>query len=331
MLTGENSRTVSQRVAAKMEEVNRTLPAGVEAKTAMTGRHRRDDRDRATQPGHWGPLVIAILLGRHVRAAVITACVIPLSMLFTITGMVERGISGNLLSLGALDFDHRLMPGRSSRELHAQARHPTARTPGRLSRARAPRSGLRGVAEVRRATMFGELIIMIVYLPILTLTGIEGKMFYPMAFTVLAALFGAMVLSVTFVPAAVAIFVTGRVSEKEPARSMGDSTLRAGAPLRDAAPGHYRSHRYGVGASQRRDGDASRKRVPPEPDEGDCLSTRYESSVNSLTTAAWTCSTRSSGSSRPIPKWTTSSPRSEPRKLPPTRCRRGRRLATSVA
>jgi heavy metal efflux system protein len=220
MLMGENSRTVSQRVAAKMADINRTLPAGVVAKTVYDRTTLVDATIETVQHNLalGALLVIAVLfwfLG-NVRAAVITACVIPLSMLFTITGMVEAGISGNLLSLGALDFgiivDGAVIIVENCMRRLAERQHERGRL---LTRAERFEVVFDASREVRRATMFGELIIMIVYLPILTLTGIEGKMFYPMAFTVLAALFSAMILSVTFVPAAVAIFVTGRVSEKE--------------------------------------------------------------------------------------------------------------------
>ena len=220
MLMGENSRIVSRRVAAKIEEVNRTLPPGVIAKPVYDRTTLVDATIETVQHNLaiGALLVIAILfwfLG-NVRAAIITACVIPLSMLFTITGMVEHGISGNLLSLGALDFgiivDGAVIIVENCMRRLAARQHELGRL---LTRAERFDVVFDASREVRRATMFGELIIMIVYLPILTLTGIEGKMFYPMAFTVLAALFGAMILSVTFVPAAVAVFVTGRVSEKE--------------------------------------------------------------------------------------------------------------------
>ena len=220
MLMGENSRTVARRVAAKMEEVNRTLPAGVVAKTVYDRTTLVDATIETVQHNLalGAMLVITVLfffLG-NIRAALITACVIPLSMLFAIIGMVEGGVSGNLLSLGALDFGiivdgaviivENCIRGLSDRQQQL----------GRLlTRAERFDVVFESSREVRRATMFGELIIMIVYLPILTLTGIEGKMFYPMAFTVLAALLGAMILSVTFVPAAVATFVTGKLSEKE--------------------------------------------------------------------------------------------------------------------
>jgi heavy metal efflux system protein len=220
MLMGENSRDVAQRVAAKMEEVNLTLPPGVVARTVYD-RTKLVDATIETVSHNLmigALLVIAILfvfLG-NIRAAIITACVIPLSMLLAITGMVERGVSGNLLSLGALDFgiivDGAVIIVENCMRRLAGRQHELGRA---LTRAERFDTVFEASKEVRRATMFGELIIMIVYLPILTLTGIEGKMFYPMAFTVLAALFGAMILSVTFVPAAVALIVTGRVSEKE--------------------------------------------------------------------------------------------------------------------
>ena len=222
MLMGENSRAVSRRVAARMEEINRTLPEGVVAKTVYD-RTVLVDATITTVKHNLvlgALLVIAILfwfLG-NVRAAIITACAIPLSMLFAISGMVERGVSGNLLSLGALDFgiivDGAVVMVENCMSRLAGRQHQL----GRIL-TRAERLDVVGDAatEVWRPTLFGQLIIMVVYLPILTLTGIEGKMFFPMAFTVLAALFGAMVLSVTFVPAAVALFITGRVSEKESA------------------------------------------------------------------------------------------------------------------
>jgi cobalt-zinc-cadmium resistance protein CzcA len=222
MLMGENSRTVSRRVAQRMEEVNRTLPAGVVAKTVYDRTTLVDATIETVRDNLvlGAMLVIAVLfwfLG-NVRAAVITAATIPLAMLFAISGMVERGVSGNLLSLGALDFGiivdgavvmvENCMSRLAARQ-HAQGRLLTLEE----------RLDVIGDAatEVWRPTLFGQLIIMVVYLPILTLTGIEGKMFFPMAFTVLAALVGAMLLSITFVPAAVATFISGRVSESESA------------------------------------------------------------------------------------------------------------------
>ena len=220
MLMGENSRVVARRVAAKMEEVNRTLPSGVVAKTVYDRTTLVDATiDTVRHNLMIGALLVIVVLFvflGNIRAALITACVIPLSMLLTITGMVERGVSGNLLSLGAIDFgiivDGAVIIVENCMRRLGERQHRLGRL---LTRAERFETVFEASKEVRRATMFGELIIMIVYLPILTLTGIEGKMFYPMAFTVLAALFGAMILSVTFVPAAVALFVTGRVSEKE--------------------------------------------------------------------------------------------------------------------
>jgi len=211
---------VAQRVAAKMEEVNRTLPPGVVAKTVYDRTTLVDATiDTVRHNLVLGALLVIVVLFvflGNIRAALITACVIPLSMLLTITGMVEWGVTGNLLSLGALDFGIIVDGAVIIVENCMRRLGERQRELGRLlTREERLETVFEGSKEVRRATMFGELIIMVVYLPILTLTGIEGKMFYPMAFTVLAALFGAMILSVTFVPAAVALLVTGRVSEKE--------------------------------------------------------------------------------------------------------------------
>lgn len=220
MLMGENSRIVSQRVNDKMAEINRTLPKGVVAKTVYNRSKLVDATIETVQHnllvGALLVIIVLFLFLGNIRAAIITACVIPLSMLFAITGMVERGVSGNLLSLGALDFgivvDGAVIIVENCVRRLTHRQHELGRL---LTRAERFELVFEASREVRKATMFGELIIMIVYLPILTLTGVEGKMFYPMAFTVLAALLGAMILSVTFVPAAVAMFLTGRMSEKE--------------------------------------------------------------------------------------------------------------------
>jgi len=220
MLMGENSRVVSKRVADRMAEVNRTLPAGVVAKTVYD-RSKLVDATIETVQNNLvvGALLVILILFvflGNIRAALITACVIPLSMLFTITGMVEQGVSGNLLSLGALDFgiivDGAVIIVENCVRRLGERQHELGRLLTRVERFEVVFDASR---QVRRATIFGELIIMIVYLPILTLTGIEGKMFFPMAFTVLAALAAAMILTLTFVPAALAIFMTGRMSEKE--------------------------------------------------------------------------------------------------------------------
>jgi len=220
MLMGENSRTVSQRVAARMEEINRTLPAGLEAKTVYDRTTLVDAAINTVKKnlleGAILVIVILLLFLGNIRAAIITALVIPLSMLFTITGMVSNKVSGNLLSLGALDFglivDGAVIIVENCVRRLAERQQQLGRL---LSRSERFEEVFSASKEVRKATMYGELIIMIVYLPVLTLTGVEGKMFRPMAFTVIAALVGAMVLSVTFVPAMVAMLLSGKISEKE--------------------------------------------------------------------------------------------------------------------
>ena len=220
MLIGENSRTVSERVAKKITDINKNLPTGVVAEVVYNRTSLVDKTIATVQKNllEGALLVIAILflfLGNF-RAAVITALVIPISMLITITGMVENKVSGNLMSLGALDFGL-IVDGAVIIVENCIAR--LAEEQKRLGRLLSMEERFKVVfaasKEVRKATMFGEAIITIVYLPIFALSGIEGKMFHPMAFTVIAALFGAMVLSMTFVPAAVAIFLSGKVSEKE--------------------------------------------------------------------------------------------------------------------
>ncbi|QHF05424.1 CusA/CzcA family heavy metal efflux RND transporter [Pseudomonas asturiensis] len=220
MLIGENSRTVSQAVAAKLADINRTLPEGIEAVTVYD-RTNLVEKAIATVKKNLiegAILVIAILflfLG-NIRAALITAMVIPLAMLFTFTGMFANKVSANLMSLGALDFgiivDGAVVIVENSirRLAHAQQKH------GRmLTRMERFHEVFAAAREARRPLIFGQLIIMVVYLPIFALTGVEGKMFHPMAFTVVIALLGAMILSVTFVPAAIAMFVTGKVKEEE--------------------------------------------------------------------------------------------------------------------
>ncbi len=220
MLMGENSRTVSRRVAAEMEAVNRTLPEGVVARTVYDRTVLVDATIETVKHNlYLGALLVIVVLFAflgNIRAAIITACVIPLSMLFAITGMVEGNVSGNLLSLGALDFgiivDGAVVMVENCIRMLSERQRDVGRV---LTKAERHDVVYAATREVWRPTIFGQLIIMVVYLPILTLTGIEGKMFFPMAFTVLAALLGAMLLSVTFIPAAVAAFLSGRVSEQE--------------------------------------------------------------------------------------------------------------------
>src|SRR5690606_34687780 len=154
--------------------------------------------------------VIAVLFGLlgNMRAALITAAVIPLAMLMTITGMVQNRVSGNLMSLGALDFglivDGAVIIVENCLRRFGEAQHRLGRL---LTRAERFELAATASTEVIKPSLFGIFIITAVYLPIFTLTGVEGKMFHPMAFTVVIALVSAMVLSLTFVPAAVAMFV----------------------------------------------------------------------------------------------------------------------------
>lgn len=220
MLMGENSRAVSERVHKKMQEINQTLPKGIVANTVYNRTNLVDATIETVKKnlleGAILVVVILFLLLGNIRAALLTAMIIPLSMLFTITGMVETRISGNLMSLGALDFgiivDGAVIIVENCIRRLAEEQHHRNRLlslPERFSIVRD------ATAEVVKPSIFGSLIIMIVYLPILTLTGVEGKMFQPMAWTVLLALAGAMLFSLTFVPAGVAIFLSGKISEKE--------------------------------------------------------------------------------------------------------------------
>jgi cobalt-zinc-cadmium resistance protein CzcA len=220
LLIGENSRSVAQGVAARLNEVGRSLPEGVVAR-AVYDRTALVEATIATVEKNLfegALLVVAILflLLGNFRAALATALVIPLSMLITVTGMTEARVSANLMSLGAIDFgiiiDGAVIIVENCLRLLAAEQHRRGRL---LSQAERFDTILAGAREVIRPSLFGTLIIAVVYLPVLTLTGVEGKMFTPMALTVLMALAGAAVLSMTFVPAAVAILVTGRVSEHE--------------------------------------------------------------------------------------------------------------------
>ncbi|MEP7099995.1 MAG: CusA/CzcA family heavy metal efflux RND transporter [Burkholderiales bacterium] len=220
MLMGENSRAVSRAVDRQMAAINKSLPEGVKAvtvydRTVLVDKAIKTVRNNLLEGA---VLVIAVLFAflGNLRAALITAMVIPLAMLFTFTGMVSYGISANLMSLGALDFGIIvdgavvIIENAVRRLAHAQAER------GRpLTRAERFDEVFAASREARRPLLFGQLIIMVVYIPMLALTGVEGKMFHPMAYTVLLALFGAMLLSLSFVPAAVALFIGDKVSEKE--------------------------------------------------------------------------------------------------------------------
>jgi cobalt-zinc-cadmium resistance protein CzcA len=220
MLIGANSRDVARAVAARLAEANRSLPAGVHAepmydRTSLVDRTIRTVAKNLVEGAVLVIVVLFLLLG-NVRAALITAAVIPLAMLFTLTGMVRGGVSGNLMSLGALDFglivDGAVIIIENCLRRFGDLQHALGRLLTEEERLDATASA---TAEVIRPSLFGLGIITAVYLPIFALTGVEGKMFHPMAITVVLALTGAMVLSLTFVPAAVALFMRGRVQEKE--------------------------------------------------------------------------------------------------------------------
>ena len=232
LLIGDNSRTVAQRVAARLGEIARSLPDGIVARAIY-------DRTQLVEATIWtveknlleGALLVVVVLFLilgNFRAAFVTACVIPLAMLFTITGMVENRISANLMSLGAIDFgiiiDGAVIVVENCLRLLAEEQHRRGRV---LTRSERFGTILAGAQEVIRPSLFGTLIIGVVYLPILTLTGVEGKMFTPMALTVLLALTGAAILSMTLVPAAVALLVTGKVAEKENLFMRGAARLYA--------------------------------------------------------------------------------------------------------
>lgn len=220
MLIGENSREVSHSVGEKIKEINKTLPEGVIAQPVYNRTVLVDATIETVKKNllEGALLVIAVLflLLGNIRAALLTALVIPLSMLFTITGMVANKISGNLMSLGAIDFgiivDGTVIIVENCLRRLSEEQKKLKRL---LNQEERYSVVFDATKEVIRPSIFGVLIIMVVYLPILTLTGVEGKMFHPMAYTVLLALTGALLVSVTFIPAAIATFVGKKVSEEE--------------------------------------------------------------------------------------------------------------------
>ncbi|MBU2886773.1 CusA/CzcA family heavy metal efflux RND transporter [Gilvimarinus agarilyticus] len=219
MLIGANSRTVAQDVASKLDDIQASLPEGVVAE-AVYDRTALVDKAIATvsknlMEGALLVIVVLFLLLGNFRAALITAAVIPLAMLMTITGMVKTGVSANLMSLGALDFglivDGAVIIVENCVRRLAENQHKN----GRQDLRERLNTVFDATSEVIRPSLFGVAIITIVYIPIFSLTGVEGKMFHPMAATVVMALLSAMVLSLTVVPAAVAVFMNGKISEKE--------------------------------------------------------------------------------------------------------------------
>ncbi|ESQ83035.1 cation transporter [Asticcacaulis sp. AC466] len=242
MLIGENSRTVAEAVAKRLEVANKALPSGVQAvavydRTDLVERTIKTVEKNLTEGALLVIVILFLLLGNF-RAAIITALVIPIAMLMTITGMVENKVSGNLMSLGALDFglivDGAVIIIENCLRRFAEAQHHYGRL---LTRDERFSLAAKASDEVIKPSLFGVLIITIVYVPIFALQGVEGKMFHPMAFTVVTALTAALVLSLTFVPAMVAMFITGKVQEKESwfmrgARRVYEPALKAALAMR---------------------------------------------------------------------------------------------------
>lgn len=220
MLKGENSRIVSRAVDEKLTEINKSLPEGIKAKTVLNRTKLVDATIHTVQKnlGEGALLVIIVLflLLGNFRAAVITALVIPITMMLTATGMLKMGISANLMSLGALDFglivDGAVIVTENCLRRLAERQHHEGRL---LTLQERMAEVMEASREMIQPAVFGQAIIIIVYLPLLTFTGVEGKMFEPMAMTVIIALIAAFFLSITLVPALIAMLITGKVEEKE--------------------------------------------------------------------------------------------------------------------
>jgi cobalt-zinc-cadmium resistance protein CzcA len=220
MLLGANSRTVAASVDTKMAEVQRSLPPGIKAKTVLN-RTRLVDATIATVrtnllEGAVLVIVVLLLLLGNVRAAIICALAIPLSMLMTATGMVQYKVSGNLMSLGAIDFglivDGAVIIVENCLRRLGEAQHHRGRL---LTLQERLHEVMVAAKEMIQPSVYGQAIIVTVYFPILALTGVEGKMFHPMAMTVIFALIAAFILSLTFVPAMMAVLISGKVTEKD--------------------------------------------------------------------------------------------------------------------
>jgi len=238
MLIGENSRTVSEAVSAKLEEINRTLPKGVSAdpvynRTVLVEKTISTVQTNLLEGALLVIIVLLAMLG-NIRAALLTAMVIPLSMLMLMTGMVESKVSANLMSLGALDFglivDGAVIIVENCMLRLSQKQHHENRLLTLEERLRVVFSGTK---EVFTPSLVSVLVVILVNLPILALTGVEGKMFRPMALAVIIALLAALVLSLTFVPAAVALFLRGKIEEKE--NTIVRAARRAYAPVLEAS------------------------------------------------------------------------------------------------
>lgn len=220
MLIGENSRIVSERVAERLAEINKRLPPGVTAtpvydRTVLVNKTIATVQKNLIEGAILVIVVLFLFLG-NLRAALLSAMVIPLSLLATFTGMVQGGISGNLMSLGALDFglivDGALIIVENCILRLAEAQHHRGRL---LERGERFEVVFNATREVFKPSLVSVIVIILVNLPIFALSGVEGKMFHPMAFAVIAALVGAFIFSITFVPAACALLLSGHIAEKD--------------------------------------------------------------------------------------------------------------------
>ncbi len=220
MLTGENSRTVARASAERLQEIAKTMPPGVRLKVVYDRSKLVNATIKTVEKnlaeGALLVIVVLFLLLGNFRAALITALVIPVSMLMTAIGMNRLGVSGNLMSLGALDFglivDGAVIIVENSLRRLAERQHQEGRLLTLQERLGETREAAR---EMIQPTVYGQAIILLVYAPLLTFTGVEGKTFSPMAITVMLALAAAFVLSLTFVPAMIALLIRGKVAETE--------------------------------------------------------------------------------------------------------------------
>ena len=220
MLIGENSRTVSKAVAKRLQEIKQSLPTGITVNAVYDRTSLVDKTLKTVQTnlleGALLVIVILFLFLGNMKAAVLTAAVIPIAMLMTITGMVENQVSANLMSLGALDFGL-IVDGAIIIVENCLRRLADTGRSGALTLNERFKIVFEATKEVVRPALFGVFIITVVYLPIFSLSGVEGKMFHPMATTVVIALLSAMLLSITFIPACIAIFFDKPVQEKDSA------------------------------------------------------------------------------------------------------------------
>lgn len=221
MLLGENSRTVALRVAERLNEIKEGLPPGYRIESL----YNRSDLVNFTLgtvehnllTGAFLVIVVLFLLIGNLRAALITAVTIPLSLLFSFIFMKKFNISGNLMSLGALDFGIIVDGAVILLDHCVRVIHDRARELKRvLSKEELKETVYEAAVQIRTAAGFGELIIVVVFLPIFSLVAVEGKMFKPMAATFIIAVIGALCLSFTMVPALASILLTGNVADREP-------------------------------------------------------------------------------------------------------------------